>query len=557
MRKKLSKVIAMILAIATAASVTAGCSKSDTGNAPAASEATTSEDSNITTKDGFFYSKEPVTFSMLFSDNSAYPYKDSWEFFKILQEKTNVKLDLTIVPMSDYNSKRSVLIASGQAPEIIPKTYPGSEDQYVTSGQILPISDYVNEMPNYSKEVKEWNLADDLKTIMQADGKYYVLPELHESFVQDYSLCVRTDILKKNNIKMPETWDEFESMLKQLKTLYPDVTPFSDRWQFGATMQIAGPAFVKTPTGLKGTDADWSGSPLYYNKDKDNFEFYPTMQEYKTELAYFNKLVKEGLMDKESATQTSDQAINKFVTGKSFVISCNAQQLKDYRKKMAANLGEGNFEVEKLNILSGPAGKNISGNRLENGILITQKAKEDKNFKTLLKFVDWLYYSYEGQEFCKWGVEGTHFTKDGNNYKLNDSYTLPDYGLNPDAKNAKDFRKDLGFASGVFILSYGGPNTLAYSYMADEDKKFSENVSKTCTLLPNAPKIAYDEDTKESQNMLESTLKDYMNQMSYKFILGQADLDKDWDSYVKTFDSKGATKYLETANAAYQEQKNK
>lgn len=91
--------------------------------------------------------------------------------------------------------------------------------------------------------------------------------------------------------------------------------------------------------------------------------------------------------------------------------------------------------------------------------------------------------------------------------------------------------------------------------MTDEDKTFAQNVNKTRTLLPNAPKIAYDSDTQESQNMLNATLMDYMNQMSYKFILGQANINSGWDSYVKTFQNKGSVKYTDTANAAYSKQK--
>lgn len=444
MKKSYFKVLAVTLSMTAVLSAAAGCSSAVSSGSPASASETSA--GGFTIKDGFFYSKKPVTFTMLFSDNSVYPYKSDWTFFKTLAEKTNVTINPTVVPMSDYANKRSVLIASGQEPEIIPKTYPGSEDQYVTSGQILPISDYVNQLPNYSKEVKDWGLENDLKTITQADGKYYVLPGLHQSYIQEYAICMRTDILKKNHIAVPESWSDFEAALKKLKELYPNITPFSDRWQLGATLSIAGPAFLKTGTGLKGTDADWTTSNttlLYYDKDKDNFTFYPTMDGYRTELAYFNNLIREGLMDKESATQTSDQAVNKFVTGKSFAICCNSQQLKQYRIKMEANLGAGNFEVNKCNVFSGPAGANIAGNRLENGILITQAAKNDKNFSTLLGFVDWLWYSEKGQEFCKWGIEGQTFTKTGDTYKLNGNLTLPDYGLNPNAKNAKDFRKDM------------------------------------------------------------------------------------------------------------------
>jgi putative aldouronate transport system substrate-binding protein len=558
MRKKLNQALAIVLSAATVMSLTVGCSSannSSKASSTSGSSAASSQNGNVSTKDGFFWSKDPMTFSVLFSDNTAYPYKDSWTFFKTLQEKTNVKLEPQIVAMSDYTSKRSVLIASGQAPMIIPKTYAGQEDQFVPSGAILPISDYVSQMPYFSKEIKDWKLEEDLKTITQGDGKYYIMPGLHQSYIQDYSLAVRSDILTKNNIKTPETWDELYTVLKKLKELYPTVTPFSDKWQLGATMQMAGPGFVKTQTGLKGTDADWTGNLLAFDSDKKTFSFYPTMSGYKDELTYFSKLVKEGLLDPESATQTSDQALNKFATGKSFVISTNSQGVnKDLRPKCEASLGKGNFEVTKINVPAGPAGKFIQGNRLENGVMISKKAKDDKNFSTLIQFVDWLWNSDKGQEYGKWGIENETFTKSGDKYTLKDGYTFPDVGLNASATTAKNLRKDMGFGSGVFILTYGGPDVLAHSYMAEEDITFSENVNKTRTLLPVAPKIAYDTATQEKQNQKNTALKDYVGQMSYKFILGKANIATDWDKYVADLKAKGSEDFTKTANDVYAKQ---
>ncbi|CDZ23207.1 family 1 extracellular solute-binding protein [[Clostridium] cellulosi] len=549
MKMKFLKTIAVILSAVTVMGVTAGCAGTKPGSKAS------SGSNNVTEKDGFFWSSKPITITMLLQDNTGYPYKDSWTFFKKLKEKTNVTLSPTVVAQSDYIQKRSVLIASGQEPEIIPKTYPGQEDPFVTSGRILPISDYLNLMPYFTKELKEWNLTDDLKTITQGDGKYYIMPGLHESFVQDYSICMRMDILKKHNIKTPETWDEFYNVLKQLKQLYPDVIPFSDRWNLGCTMMLAGPAFIKTSTGLAGVDGDFSPSDLLaFDSSTKKFSFYPTSDGYKAELQYFNKLIKEGLMDKESITQTSDQAINKFGSGKSFAISTNSQAMKnDYAPKLDATLGAGNYEIAKINVLGGPAGKYIQGSRLENGVMISKKVKDNENFETIIRFVDWLWNSYKGQEFCKWGIEGETFTKDGDTYKIKDGYCLPAYGIGD--SNGIDIRKEMGFGCGNFVLSYGGPDALAHSYMTKDDIEFSENVLKTHTLLPYPPKVAYDEATKESQEMLNSQLKDYYTQATYKFILGQWNFTTDWDNYVKQFQSMGAQKYLDTANSTYAKQK--
>lgn len=560
------KIIAALLSAAMVATMAAGCN-SNGSQTPASTPAAESTASSAVSSEAAapagdpgsfeFKASKPETFSLLFNDNPGYPESKDWELWKAITDATNVTLDVTVVPMASFNDKRSVLIASGDAPEIVPKTYPGQEVPFVPSGQILAVSDYVDQMPNYSSEVKAWNLQSDINTLLQKDGKYYVLPELHESFVQDYSLAIRSDILKKNNITVPDSWDDLEAVLKQLKQLYPDVTPFSDRWQLGSTLNFAGPAFCKTATGLKTSGGvDWnSGSTFYYDKDKDEFIFYPTMDEYKTELAYFNKLVNEGLLDKESATQTDDQGKNKFINGKSFVISTNSQEMNDIRTKMDASLGKGNYEVTKINIPSGPAGGNLVGTRLENGILLTAKAKDDPNFNDLLKFVDWLWYSKSGETLCKWGVEGETYTVADGKYKLDDSLTCPAYGLNPENTSGKDLRKDLGFGCGVFTLTAGGPNELAFSMMSDEDKAFVENVNKTRTLLPVAPTIMYDEDQQESQNLIREPLMDYVYQMTYKFILGQASLDNDWDDYVAQCKTKGSDTYTSVANDTYKSSK--
>lgn len=93
----------------------------------------------------------------------------------------------------------------------------------------------------------------------------------------------------------------------------------------------------------------------------------------------------------------------------------------------------------------------MSGSRLENGVMISGKIQKSENFKAIMQFVDWLYYSDEGQEFAKWGVEGETFTKEGGKRKLVEDVNYN--GLNP--KGTKDLRIDYGFSGGVF--AYGVP----------------------------------------------------------------------------------------------------
>jgi len=57
-----------------------------------------------------------------------------------------------------------------------------------------------------------WHLEGDLDTLRQSDGKYYLLPGLHQNVVSDYTIGVRTDLLSKYNIATPSTLAQVEGI---------------------------------------------------------------------------------------------------------------------------------------------------------------------------------------------------------------------------------------------------------------------------------------------------------------------------------------------------------
>ncbi|WP_340386569.1 extracellular solute-binding protein [Paenibacillus sp. FSL E2-0151] len=484
-----------------------------------------------------FKATEPFNLSILYSDQPTYPYKKDWLLFKKMTEMTGVTLEPTIVPMSDYSQKRSLLISSGDAPLVIPKTYPGEESAFVSSGAILPVSDYIDLMPNFKDKVEKWGLEEEIEGLRQEDGKYYVLPGLHEEVWPDYTLIVRTDVFEENNIAIPTTWDELYDAAKKLKELYPDSVPFSDRFKFNSTLGIAATGF--------GTKAGWGfGNGLTYKEDQDEFVYTATTPEYKEMLTYFNKLVSEGLLDKESFTQDDDQAVQKFVSGKSFMINGNSQTVVLHRNDMNKTLGEGKYSVAKITVPGGPKGQLMSGSRLENGVMISGKIQKSENFKAIMQFVDWLYYSDEGQEFAKWGVEGETFTKEGGKRELVEDVNYN--GLNP--KGTKDLRIDFGFSGGVF--AYGGTTDLLQSMFSEEELKFQQDMKDTKEVIPAEPPIPYSSEDRERVTLLSTPLKDYSDQNTLKFILGERDLSE-FDTFAKELDSQGLSNYLKLANDTY------
>lgn len=528
-----------VASLAALALVLAACGSGGDGDGDdAALENTTGAMSDYAVGDQFT-ATEPLTFSMLYSDHPNYPSSDDWLLWSEIAERTNVTLDPTLVPMSDYEQKRSLLIGAGDAPSIIAKTYPGQEEAFVSSGAILAVSDYVDLMPNYQAKIEEWGLEDNIDQLRQADGKYYVLPGLHENPWQDYTIAMRTDVLDELGLESPTSWDEFRTALEAIKAAYPDSYPFSDR--FSAT--DPGGNILKVASVGFGTNAGWSYDNVTWDSDADEFVATVTTDEYQELVEYFAGLVADGLMDPESFTQDDDTAIQKFVTGQSFAISANAQSIvNDYEPGLAAN--DPDATVAKITFPCGDAGCVLDPvTQLENGIMISAEAADDPTFVAMIQFIDWLYYSDEGQEFVKWGVEGTTYTKDADGTRTLTADV--DYvGLNP--SGTKHLQKDFGFSGGNF--AYGGSTELLWSTFSDAEIEFQETIADY-EMIDLAPPAPLDETESEQLTLIDTTLKDAVSQGTVQFILGQRDLSE-WDTFVSELESKGATQYVDVVNGA-------
>jgi putative aldouronate transport system substrate-binding protein len=218
-------------ALAAFGLVMAGCD-SDSGSKADTSKARNGAMDSFGVGDTF-KATAPLSFTFLFSDQPTYPYKKDWLLFTKMASDNNVTLEPTIVPQSDYEQKRSLLISSGKAPEIIAKTYPGQESAYVSSGAVLPVSDYVDLMPHFQDKIKKWKLEPEIAGLTQEDGKYYVLPGLHEELWPDYTLP-----------SAPTCWR---------RTALPSPRPGTSSARCSASSRRTTPTSSRSPTGSTAT----------------------------------------------------------------------------------------------------------------------------------------------------------------------------------------------------------------------------------------------------------------------------------------------------------------
>ena len=553
---KLAKVMSVGLAVSMLSSLAACTGANETSEmttipSQIATEPTETEE-NVPYTYGLgktFHADQPVTYTMFFSDASWYPMVETWEtegIFKDIQDRTNVKLELKSYDSGDYMDQVTLDIQAGNAAYIIPKIY--DDSKFVDGGAIVPISDYVKYMPYYTEFYNKYDLSKDIQTITRSNGKYYKLPGMKENNLINYTLMIRKDIWDKAGVDVVAlqkdwTWADFLEALKKVKSYMvaqgmckESDYIWSDLWCGSESGKGSGLLGVMAAT--YDVNAGWNiGNGMRYNKDQDKFLFSPVSDNYKEFLKTANSFVEAGILDPETFTQDDATATSKYYNGKTAIMSVNQGQWASFEQNMIAQLGAGNFENYALTIPIGSTrNSTVDPARLENGVMISKKALDDlgeDGFIEMLRFVDWLFYSHEAYDLTKWGVEGVHYEVVDGKKKLKDGFCCSGLGYgNGGDESLVDIRLKWGYAGGNFW--YGGTVEEMKDNLVGPVADYIERDLKDRDVPVLAPGIAPTPEQNEQINLIATPLISNVNAWTLKFVTGQADVDKQWDEYVKS-----------------------
>lgn len=85
---------------------------------------------------------------------------------------------------------------------------------------------------------------------------------------------------------------------------------------------------------------------------------------------------------------------------------------------------------------------------------------------------------------------------------------------------------------------------------SEEELKFQQDMKDTKEVIPAEPPIPYSSEDRERVTLLSTPLKDYSDQNTLKFILGERNLSE-FDTFAKELESQGLSNYLKLANDTY------
>ncbi|MET3941687.1 putative aldouronate transport system substrate-binding protein [Paenibacillus sp. PvP094] len=542
MRKTGSFVLACILLLSVAL---AGCSSSNQGSGEEGSGPSSGD--NVTIN--------------VFAHQSSDTNLQTNKFTKKMEEKFNVKINWTTVPFDGAAEKRQISLASGDYPDLyllIPWVDRFSQTDLLKFGQqgvIVPLNELIEQYaPNIKKVLDSSEYYKAMNTA--PDGNIYGLTGLNECFHCSYpnKMWMNTKWLEQLGLSEPTTTEEFKEVLKAFKTKDPNGNGKADEVPLSGSIENFGVHII--PYLMNGFIYD--DDRTYLIAKDGRVDTVANKPEWKEGLAYIKSLYDEGLIDPGAFTQN----VGAF---KKIGDNADAQLLgagAAMHPSLFVNTAEGapyGKDYNPIPPLKGPHANYATYNYpIDPGasFVLTNKASEETQIAAI-KMLDYLY-TQEGAMSAYLGEEGTSWRKpEEGDVALNDQVE-PLYKAIPLPTGEEPRNDSWGALSqynhhrayrdaevqGKDIYAGDGYERRLYEATLLMEGKEPEEVFPHWALW-------VDPANADETSMMQTNLKDYIDQNALQFITGAKSLEKDWDDYVKGLEGLNIQRYLEIMQAAY------
>ncbi len=343
--------------------------------------------------------EEPVTLTMLQRLPASYivegnPVIEAWG------ELLGVKIEIEAPPISSYNDRRNIILASDDLPDIIYVGDTGSSyAQWAADGLFLDLTEYLNEedMPNAYRVLTDLEL-NSVK-VAALDNHIFSLPRVQTKPMD--TILYRQDWLDKLNLEVPTTPEEFAAVMEAFTTQDPDGNGVDDTYGFainlpmGAAHRVMTSAFDMRPSEVPDAEG--------------NYQVMEAQEGYMDYLDWLREMYEAGSIDPEFYLITNYEDRDMFHAGKVGAIYANTV-VEHYITEMSESAWvDKNFKLaagaplhkdgeEVANVYYNPQ---IWGNYAINA--------NSKHLDEAIAFLD-ACYTDAVNELLMFGVEGVTYT---------------------------------------------------------------------------------------------------------------------------------------------------
>ncbi len=498
---------------------------------------------------------------------------NNW-FTKWYEAKTNVHVEWQLAPkeITALRQKLNLVIAAGDLPDVflMAKIDSNLETRYGVDEKVFaPLDSYIDSvMPNFKAYLEKNPQVRGMMTAI--DGKIYGLPNINECYHCSYSqkMWINKAWLDKLNLKTPTTTEEFYQVLKAFKEKDPNGNGLADEiplmgcidsWQSYVDSFLMC-SFV-LDTGMQYSYGNTEVRTYLDVKTGKVMSIYDR-PEYKEGLKYLKRLYEEGLLYSGSFTQKQDQfkqiisdkagVVGAFPNGASTVVLNPATQNDLYRQYVA------------IAPLKGPSGLRQTPYYYDlaagiNHFVVTTACKTPE---VAVKWADAMY-SHEIQLFRAWGEIGKNWRwakpgEKGLDGKDAIWSNLIPYSSEPQSLNWQQVGVEFQTAENRFgqVTAQGldlfSPEGLESMLLKATKEEYEPYAGRTQVIVPKALRFTTDE--AEEIQLLLVELNRYATDRKMAFIMGSADIDKEWPAYIDRLKALGLDDFLAIQQKAYDRQ---
>lgn len=520
--------------------------------------------------------RDPVTIKIFAPHSSGNPQYSDLVMFRYLSQITGLNFEFVTPDTSAYNNQKASAWSTGDLPDLFlfnnslaeqvqyaEKGYdayvPFNDDSYYyeVNGQRIDVGNIINNyMPNYKAGLErnfgvDPSIQDAVKSATLNDGKMYVTLSVND---------VARDLTYKMFIN--QQW---------IDNINNNYSGYNDQLLPNADEITTIEQYLTVLRAFRDLDANGDGNPndeipvtsksMEYLRNfilqsygyvsagpeitDDGFVYVPYTEAYRKYLQFANTLYKEGLMDKNTFSISTDaQMGTPGQQGKGRLGSFVAA---------AAYLIVG-YEKESQYTTFGPLTSSYyTGTPLQyctyyfkaDGACIPQSSKYVREVARLIDIM----YSDLGTQLIAYGVEGENWTWDNDEHTSWTFHVPSDWTGNQEQYRAK-ITPNVGSASALywsnaFVGKMNDEIITNLNRMSERYRPYLKVAEPTEIRLNSAE---YDQIT-----TIKASLDPQLKYLEACFIRGEKDpySDSDWASFVSTLDGIGAKQLLKCYNDAY------
>lgn len=551
MKRSKKSIVALCLAVLTAASAMGGCAGGNDSSTPSKAESATSavtstgtgvqaglDEGGVTQAEGLPITTEPITLTAVVKANALFPDMSTTNVLKTIADATNITLDIEVLQEAD---KIDLMFASGDFPDLMLRTDASANQMStaVDSGYFVELEPLLEQYaPTWYQFMQENVLV--YNSSLATDGKLYGLPyydvdpsgrNLRDQWI------IMESWLEELNLEVPTTTEAYKAALTAIKenagtgSIPADVIPY----YFFFDSYIGGQFDIYGSFGVYVTSGDY----LYV--DNGVVKDQSTNPDIKEPLKYLRDLYAAGLIPPEVFTDDWNSYVAKITSDPAIVGSYTSyanRQMEDAVAMKPLDSGNGKTPLMRSQAYT-PAPANVAIITTTNQYPVATT----RLFEAIAADTDLMIDVGRGTQGIVWDYD-----EDGKAY-------FHFWEENQDEWNANT--KDLGLQNsfiGLFDTDFYENTWKDINLEVENSRTWAYyNVYEDCVMPNEAVYVSgsLEADDTNTMNQYGTDLGTLRKTTFADFITGKQDIDASWDSYVAQMERIGLADFVALKQKAY------